>query len=349
MFKANRPRLRRVLVIHTELMKGEYVSAKQLAELNETTPKTIREDLDYMRFDQGAPIEYSPKFKKWFYSSPSYELPNLRITEGEVVALFLAEQMLQQHRGLPYEVELTRAVEKLVALLPAEISIRPRTLAHTHSFRSSVVSVRDIEVFRKLADAVLKHKQLELTYYTASRDQESTRTVDPIHLTCVDGEWYLVGFCHTRNERRMFAPSRIRKLVVTNRTFVPDEAFQIGDFLGESFRLIREDNQPLQRIHLRFAPTASKYIREKIWHKTEEQTVNADGSVDLNMFIRSLIEIRRWILSWGAECEVVSPPELREDILNQASAIVNRNRTVSKSSGQKRRGSRKPGGDPAVL
>lgn len=339
MFKSSRPLLRRIDTIHRELKAGHFPTARVLATLNETSEKTVLEDIRYMRDDKKAPIEYSAKHRGWYYTSETYQLPQLEITEGELVALFLADQMLQQHRGLPYEAELTRAVAKLVALLPDEISIQPQTVAQTHSFRSSVVSLRDIETFRTLADAVLKRKQLRLTYYTASRDSESTRIVDPVHLTCVDGEWYLVGYCHTRQDRRMFAPSRIRKLVPTGRTFAPHDDFRIGDFLGETFKLIREDGQPLQQIRLRFAPTAAKYIREKIWHASEQSKLLPDGSVELSMSLRSLIEIRRWILSWGAECEVLEPEELRSDILREATEIVSRS-DIPKPAAKTR--SRKP-------
>lgn len=337
MWNAKRPLLRRVDTIHREIKAGHYPSAKKLAAINETSEKTVLEDIEYMKSERGAPLEYSAKRRGWHYTSPTYELPRLEITEGELVALFLADQLLRQHQGMPYEAELTRAVQKLIDMLPEEVSIQPQSVAHTHSFRSSVVSLRDVETFRQLADAVLKRKQLRLTYYTASRDSESTRTVDPVHLTCVDGEWYLVGYCHTRKDRRMFAPGRIRQLVPTGMTFAPHNDFQIGDFLGETFRLIREDNQPIQEIRLKFAPSAAKYVREKIWHASQRSEPCPDGSVELSMSLRSLIEVRRWILSWGAECEVLDPPDLRADIARETGIVAGRSATASPA----KRGSRK--------
>lgn len=323
-WKAKRPLLRRVDTIHREVKAGHYPSARQLARINETSEKTVLEDIEYMKSERGAPLEYSAKCRGWYYTSETYELPRLEITEGELVALFLADQLLRQHQGLPYEAELTRAVQKLIDMLPDEVSIQPQTVAHTHSFRTSVVSLRDVEIFRQLADAALKRRQLQITYYTASRDSESSRIVDPVHLTCVDGEWYLVGYCHTRRDRRMFSPGRIRKLATTGQTFAPHDDFQIGDFLGETFRLIREDSQPLQQIRLRFAPSAAKYIREKIWHASQQLLLCPDGGVELSLSLRSMIEIRRWILSWGAECEVLEPANLRADISQEARGMASR-------------------------
>ena len=35
---------------------------------------------------------------------------------------------------------------------------------------------------------------------------------DPYYLTVIDGDWFLVGYCHLREVVLMFAPARIREL-----------------------------------------------------------------------------------------------------------------------------------------
>jgi hypothetical protein len=34
----------------------------------------------------------------------------------------------------------------------------------------------------------------------------------------------------------------------------------------------------------------------------------------LTMYVTHLLEVKRWVLSYGAACEVLEPPELRAEI-----------------------------------
>lgn len=332
MHKANRPRQHRVSLIDRELQSGSYPTVERLAELAEANERTIRRDLDYLRFDRKVPIDFCRKRRGWHYTQPTYKLPQIDISEGEIVALFFAQEMLRQHQGMPYEAELARAIDKLTEALPNQFSIHDRAaFEQVHSFRSSVVNLHDVEIFRKLANTVLKRKQIKITYFTASRDEESTRVVDPVHLALINGEWYLIGYCHTRKERRIFAPARIKKLELTGKTFPSPSDFHIGNYLNNAFTVVREEGEPVHEVHLRFAPSAAKYVREKIWHVSQESNTNEDGSFELSLELGSLIEVRRWILSWGSECEVLGPAELRIDILREATAIVNRSNTTDRT------------------
>ncbi|MBW3541066.1 MAG: WYL domain-containing protein [Planctomycetes bacterium] len=322
MLTAKRPQLRRLLIFDGEIRSGSHPTAERLAQLAEVAPRTVLRDLEILRDELGAPLEFCRRKNGWRYTCDTFQLPHLRISEGELVALFVAEQLLRHHRGTPYEEDLSRAVRKLALLLPDEITVHWDTVARSHSFRTSAVGRGDTETFRRLARAVLHRRQLRLVYWTASREEVTERRVDPWHLTNVDGEWFLVGYCHLRKCRRTFAPARIRELAETGRSFDVPEDFSAADLLEGTFKVVAEEDRPLQRIRLRFAPSAAKYIREKTFHPSQKSALEADGSLLLELSLRSFIEVRRWILSWGSECTVLEPAELRRDIAREAELIA---------------------------
>lgn len=333
MITAKRPALRRLWLIDRELRSGAYPTVQRLAELAEVDDKTIRRDLKTLRNDCGAPVEFNYAHGGWEYTQPNFQLPAVMITEGELVAMFLAGQALQMACGTPYAEDLQRAIKKLGEFLPDEVSIHWQSLDQAQSFHQTVTTLHDIDIFRELADAVLHHRQMRLRYWTASRDAESERIVDPYHLACIDGAFYLYAYCHDRRQVRTFAPSRIRELTPTGETFILPDDFHIGDFFDGTFKVVSDGSLPLQTVRLRFAPSAAKYIREKVWHSSQRLRHEADGSVLLEMSLRSLIEVRRWILSWGSECEVLEPAELRADIQREAAAMLNQaDRSLSNTS-----------------
>jgi len=351
MLTAKRPALRRLWMIDQLLRTQKYCTIRDLAERAEVDTKTIYRDLNSLRDDHGAPLDYCPKRRSWFYTIATYRLPAVVITEGELMAMFLAGQALQQTQGTPYATDLQQAILKLSQFLPDEISLHWQALDQVQSFHQTVTTLHDIDIFRQLADAVLHHRQLRIRYWTASRDAETERTINPYHLACIDGAWYLLGYCYERQATRTFAPGRIRDLQETGETFSVPADFQIGQFFDGTFKVVSENNLPVQTVRLKFAPSAAKYIRERIWHLSQQLETQADDSVILQLSLRSMIEVRRWILSWGSECEVLAPAELRADILHEAAAMLRiatkipkRDPTVSSLDGiQKREKRRKAG------
>lgn len=323
MITAKRPALRRLWVIDRELRTGTHPSIRRLAELAQVDTKTIRRDLRMMQTDFQAPAKFNRKLCGWEYTQPTYRLPAVLITEGELVAMFLAGQALQVARGTPYADDLQRAIKKLSEFLPDEVSVHWQTLDQAQSFHQSVTTLHDVDIFRELAEAVLRHRQVRIRYWTASRDAESERVIDPYHLASIDGAFYLIGFCHERKATRMFAPGRIREIVPTGESFDIPCDFRIGDFFNGAFKVISDSSRPSQTIRLKFAPSAAKYIREKIWHGTQRMQLESDGGVILELSLRSLVEVRRWILSWGSECTVLEPAELKADIRREAATMLN--------------------------
>jgi len=332
MITAKRPALRRLWVIDRELRAGRHPTVKQLAEKAEVDEKTIHRDLKMMQIDFKAPVAFNWARRGWEYTEPTYHLPAVLITEGELVAMFLAGQALQVARGTPYADDLQRAIKKLSEFLPDEVSVHWQTLDQAQSFHQTVMTLHDVDIFRELAEAVLHRRQVKIRYWTASRDAETERVIDPWHLAAIDGTFYLIAYCHERKATRMFAPGRIREIVPTEESFEIPTGFRIGDFFDGAFKVISDSSLPTQTVRLKFAPSAAKYIREKVWHGTQKQQREADGSVVLELSLRSFVEVRRWILSWGSECEVLEPAELKADIRREAAAMLKQSdRTASHS------------------
>lgn len=309
-------------MIDRELRAKKYPTVEELAELAEVDAKTIRRDLKALETDYQAPINYNRLRNGWEYTCDTYRLPAIIITEGELLAMFFAGQVLRQAQGTPYEADLQRAIQKLSEFLPDEVSLHWQTLDQAQSFHQTVTSLHNIEIFRQLANATIQHRRLKIRYWTASRDAEADREIDPYHLACVDGTWYLIAWCHERKETRTFAISRIRDATETGHAFDAPLDFQLGDHFGGAFKVIAEKGFPLQTVRLSFAPSAGKFVREKVWHESQHCETHDDRSVTLTLALRSLIEVRRWILSWGSECTVLEPQELKDDIRQEALKIL---------------------------
>jgi predicted DNA-binding transcriptional regulator YafY len=194
-----------------------------------------------------------------------------------------------------------------------EVTIDLNHLADSISVRGPNTEAGDETQFRKLVRAVRERRQLELVYWTASRNEVCRRVVDPYHLASVHGDWFLVAYCHLREDIRMFAPARIRSLRETGERFERPADFRIGEYLDASFRSMRGAAGP-QKVRLRFTGEAARYVKLREWHPSQKIKERRDGSLELTLTVSHLLEVRRWVMGYGPECEVLAPAALREQV-----------------------------------
>lgn len=319
-FLHSRPPLERMMRIHQAIVSGKYPNATTLAAEIEVVTKTIHRDIEFMRDRLGLPIEYDGRKYGYHYTEEVSSFPTLQITEGELVALLIAEKALQQYRGTNFEKPLLSAFKKMESSLPDTISLNFADWDQSISFRTSAEPILDLGVFDALAKATAGHRQLQLTYRKPGSKQMETRTVDPYHLANVNGEWFLFGFDHLRKDLRTFVPSRIHAIQPTGETFARPPKFSIEKILRDSFGV--HSGQGEYRVVIRFDAFAADYIREKRWHPSQELRELKEGGLELCLKLSSLGEIQRWVLGWGGSATVVEPPELVRAVRESAERIV---------------------------
>ena len=111
----------------------------RLARELEVSPRTVQRDIVFLRDRLQAPIEFDSRRNGYHLSQPDFRLPFFQLSEGELVALFLAERLLQQYRGTYFEIQLEHAFAKMLELLPAPVSIDLSRVAETLSVTPTVL------------------------------------------------------------------------------------------------------------------------------------------------------------------------------------------------------------------
>jgi proteasome accessory factor B len=160
----SRPPLARMMQLHAQLQARKFPNCRKLAHELEVSSKTIQRDIEFMRYQLGLPIEYDQLHFGFVYTEPVANFPNIQVTEGEIVALFVAQKALQQYRGTPFEVPLQAAFRKIEHGLKDKITFSWSDLDAAISFRSAGQSLADLEVFELLSRAVLDSAEIEFRY-----------------------------------------------------------------------------------------------------------------------------------------------------------------------------------------
>lgn len=308
----SRPPLERMQRLHDLLSNEQPVNCQQLGKDFEVSYKTIQRDLDFMRDRLNLPIEYDPTRYSFRYTEKVEAFPLLQVSEGEILALFVAQKVLAQYHGTPFEKTLGSAFQKLTGALKETVSFDLGEWGSDYSFRVTGASAADLEVFRLLARAIVQRQEISFSYQPLRATAPETRTVHPYHLANIDNAWYLLAYDPQRAQIRTFALPRIQKPVLTKKTFDRPRGFSAEKELKGGFGVFSGSGKYC--IKVRFDSFAARLVRERDWHPTQKIREIKGGGIELEMTLGALEEIERWVLSWGDHAKVLGPKALIESV-----------------------------------
>lgn len=301
-----------MLKIHDELRRGALTNCTKLMNTLEVSRKTIVRDIAFMRDRLELPIEFDARIQAYRYTQPVTSFPTVNVTEGELLALLVAQRALQQYRGTPFHRQLEIAFEKLARGLRDQISFSPADELSAVSFKNIGLGKTDLAVFNALSRAVLRQEEIAFNYRKPEDSKKSPRRVRPYHLANRENSWYLIGFDLQREALRTFALPRIAEVVVSKLTFVRPAQFSPEKFFANALGVLGGTGD--YRVVIRFEASVAERVREREWHESQEMRELPVGRLELRLRLGALNEVEQWILGWGAAAEVLAPAELRSRI-----------------------------------
>ncbi len=310
-----RTQINRLTVIDERIRAGKYPNSKDLAEDRqiETSTKTVQRDIRFLVDEFQAPIKYDPFKRGYYYTDPNYRFPMIVLSEGELFAVCIAEKVLKHYEGTPLYGRLAPIFDKLKKTLPEKISISPDLIVDSRfSFFGDFKKAIDPEVWNTVTTGLREQKTVAVHYQLPGWDEAMAREIDSYHVVGYQGEWYVVAWCHYKQDIRTFAFSRIKSAELLSQRFEVPQDFSFEKFAGNHFGIIWGDQE--YDVRIEFTPDQAPYIKEREWHPTQAITENEDGSIVLSLKTNDLYELTRWILAWGPGARVLAPKELRDQV-----------------------------------
>ncbi len=312
--------LERVFWIDLQIRANRHPNNTTIAAHFEITTKTAQRTIEFMRDRMRLPIEYFAADRGYRYTEPVYGLPAIELTEGDLIAILLAEKLSRQYRGTAIGHHVEQAFGKVLSAMTNTLSLDLGALSEAHSFEAAATTELDPDLFSRLGRAAIERRRIEMTYFTAGRGELTQRKADPLHLRNSLGDWYLVAWDHLRNAPRDFLVSRIRELIVTEEHFEWPAGFELNEYLNQGFGMIR-GREPIN-VEIIFDEYQSRWMRERTkFHPTEAREELPDGRLRVRMQVTALDGVKRFVMQYGAHATVVEPKELRDSIREEIEAM----------------------------
>lgn len=303
----------RLLELDRRIRNGDYPNCLTFSAEWEVTQKTAQRDIDYLRDQLGAPIEYDRIKKGYYYTDLHWFLPSVSMSEGELIALLLASRSIEQYKGTPVARELEKVFRKLAELLPDKLSIRPELIFTRFSFRTPPAKPISESVWAVLVRGLLNQRSVKIEYQAFEAKNPRNWTIHPYHIANLQGEWYLFGATPDDKEVLQFSMARIHKATLTEQRFDMPQDFDSDKLLANVFGRYAVGSEEMN-VRLLFDREVADWITERQWHPQQKVIKRKNGGIELSFEARGLLEVQRWVLAWGGDVRVLAPRELKKAV-----------------------------------
>lgn len=236
-------------------------------------------------------------------------LPTLAFEPDELSAIVAAGRRVRQLGDPALAREATTALRKIAHDLPVD----------GDTGRELIVSEQgiDAELFDDLGKAVRNRKTSTFTYYSMTRDERSTRRVDPYGIAYISSNWYLIGYDHDAAGIRQFRARRISGFEMNTKSpQTPDFTVAAGFDLWEYTK-----SRQAWELGDAEARTVTVHFSDSGGHVAHAMRLGAIVGDDesLREFrVRRVDSFLRWVLGFGGAARPVAPRE----VVSEYNALV---------------------------
>jgi predicted DNA-binding transcriptional regulator YafY len=309
----NKLKYERFLWFHKRIKDEKYPNTRHLAEKYEISHRTAQRDIEFMIDRLNAPIEYNHGRKGYFYNDSSFELPSQWFSEDNIMALALAVRLASAIPDVKIKNKLCDFIEKISDLHGNDKKLCLENISEKISVKNIEYSRVDEEYFHEIVNALFQKRPVSIAYYSPHTNKKSVRTILPLHLIHYMGSWHIIAFCRTRKNLRDFALSRIESVApAIEEISLPKGLPSIKEYTRKNFGIMQGGET--KEVCLRFSPSVAKWMHEQVWHPLQKISFDNNGGLVMQFPVADFREIKRRILSHGAEVKVVSPKALAREI-----------------------------------
>lgn len=304
-------RLKRLLVMLPWLMERGEVPVAEAAARFDMTEADVARDLELVAMCGLPPFVdelidvFIDEGMIWVGVPRLFTRP-LRLNSMEAWELLTAGRAAMQLPGADVDGPLGRGLAKLAAALGEDDTSGVR------------VELARTDTVDRLASAVDAGELVDIDYWSASRDETTSRRIRPRQVFHDRGEWYVSADDDRSGEVRTFRLDRIERLAGTDE-FAPAADADLPT-PGEWFT-----DASIARVTVRLAP-AAQWITER--YPVDEVTgPDADGWVTARLPVASERWFVRTMLRLGPDADVIDPPGAGASVAAAAREILARYRS----------------------
>jgi len=287
--------LPRVYRIDQKIASGCFPNSDDLARMCKTSVSTISRDIEYMKSQLMAPIEYDAFNRGYYYTKKTFRLPAGFATAEDLLVLNMVKNIITLYQDTPlYEVS-KNLLDGI--LTPINYDGNKDLLENRIMVPQIATAKIDNIVWDNIISAIKKNNIINFYYQGTWDDEPKFRRVHPYQLLFDSGVWYLYGFSEERKAVRVFSVSRITNTRVTKDIFKLPNDYNYSNFSNDSYFGVFIGQEKMKFV-VDFYEEAIVYITERQWAADQNISDNDEG-ITIEFSGSQYDKIKKWVLSFG--------------------------------------------------
>jgi len=298
-------RIDRISALLVQLQSRPVVKASEMAERFGVSLRTIYRDMHTLS-EAGVPI--CGNSGVGYSLVEGYRLPSLMFTKEEAIAFLTAEKIIEQLTDTQNSNYFHQGMDKIRAALRAVDKKYLHDMGDTIAVYKSKNTRESLPNLLQTILSSINDKLIVEIDYTNIDENKSKRALEAVGITYSHPNWYLSGWCHLREEYRIFRLDRIENIKITTNKHTKVHP-PLESLLGN------DDPQCLQEVILHTSKEVAKYNADRCYFMgmTEEKELE-NGQIEQTYMAYSLEPLARWVLANADTTIVISPVEVKNII-----------------------------------
>jgi predicted DNA-binding transcriptional regulator YafY len=297
-------KINRLLEISTILLNRKSTTAKKLAERFNVSTRTIYRDIDDLS-SAGVPVYTNRGKGGGIFLLEDYYISGTTLNDTDYESLKIALETLEATKY--------PNVETVIDKLGSTFKNKEQSTSWINiDFTPWGSDINENNKFNDIKNSILSRKVINFEYIS-SYGEASKRHIEPVKLWFKGRGWYIYGYCIDKKDFRLFKITRMKNILITDRTFIFRKTVSSKDK--------PQENQSMSLIDLTFKFKKSALYRVYDDFDSDIIKINPDGSGEVNLSLPVDEWIYGYLLSFGDGIEVLKPASLREVLKDKADKI----------------------------
>ncbi|MFW5434872.1 helix-turn-helix transcriptional regulator [Paenibacillus apiarius] len=314
------PKIDNVLAILWMLSSDEKITAKQISEKLEMNIRTVYRYIDTLS-TSGVPIISDTGHNGGYTLLNNFIEAPLFFDFEEQTSLFHAA-VFAEEAGYYGGEALNRAISKLSKYSNQEQETKINQHLTSLEVISRISSLSMEPFLKELEQAVADGYSVKIRYHKSGKEQSKYRLVDPYRIIYWNNKWYVIGFCHLRNDIRSFRVERIESLMLTGNKFNRPENFSARDFFLKNLLPTIEDKEGITSLVINGNKSTLNDVCQHwfLGNYLQERTANQAVFLLEKDIIHTYVPYL--LLPYGKSIQVIEPKTLKKRLIEVLSELI---------------------------
>ncbi len=309
-------RIDRISAILIHLQSKKIVTAEEIAERFEISKRTVYRDLKALE-EAGVPV--GAEAGKGYFLVDGYHLPPVMLTREEAGAFIVGAKLIEKHSDFSINEHFQSGLYKIKSVLEgAEKEYLEKLESHIEVLKITGQRNKDFpnHFFADVMKAIAENRVIEIQYFAASKNEWTTRQVEPVNLWHYSLGWHLIGFCRLRNDYRDFRLDRIKSINISNLRFPKPKTTDINTYFEKLAQ-----TQDLYPATILAKKEIYGFIKNTRYYFGFLEEKEKEKHFEMHFLVNDLDYLAGWLITLGDKIEIHKPNKLKSLIMKRIKAL----------------------------